>query len=246
MDSANEFIGKLAPLYDGTIQGRFRDALLRSIEWIGVSITRQYRDHQVVDLCTALEAVLTTIDDGRKGEAIALRSMLLSVALDRPFTDPQEVYILYELRSRIVHGADLGVCGENDYIKLRSLAERVLMGVLELYEVSGPFRRPIELIRCLEDRERLEQALAWLDNWQDAATKAVAKYCRKKTRIEQSDNMRRCMENTDRAIAVRFPGSTSQCWIHAQTKPSSTVSFFATNLTSKNGEKDRRDFTRDV
>ena len=150
MDSANEFIGKLTPLYDGTIQGRFRDALLRSIEWIGMSITRQYRDHQVVDLCTALEAVLTTIGDGRKGEAIALRSMLLSVALYRPFTDPQEVYSLYELRSRVVHGADLGVSGENDYIKLRSLAERVLLGVLELYEVSGPFRRPIELIRCLE------------------------------------------------------------------------------------------------
>ena len=180
VDSANEFIGKLTPLYDGTIPSRFRDALLRSIEWIGVSITRQYRDHQVVDLCTALEAVLTTIDDGRKGEAIALRSMLLSVALDRPFTDPQEVYLLYELRSRVVHGADLGVSGENDYIKLRSLAERVLLGVLELHEVSGPFRRPIELIRCLEERERLEQALAWLDNWQDEATRAVAKYCRGK------------------------------------------------------------------
>ena len=184
VDSANEFIGKLTPLYDGTIQGGLRDALLRSIEWIGVSITQQYRDHQIVDLCTALEAVLTTIGDRRKGEAIALRSMLLSVALDRPFTDPQEVYLLYELRSRVVHGADLGVSGENDYIKLRSLAERVLLGVLEFHEVSGPFRRPIQLIRCLEERERLEQALAWLDNWEDAATKAVAKYCREKLASE--------------------------------------------------------------
>ena len=52
--AANEFIMKLAPLYDGTIQGSIRYALLRSIEWIGVSITHQYRDHQVVDLCTAL------------------------------------------------------------------------------------------------------------------------------------------------------------------------------------------------
>ena len=105
VSSTDEFIGKLTPLYDGTIQGRFRDALLRCIEWIGVSITREYRDHQVVDLCIALEAVLTTKCDGKKGEAVALRSMLLSVALDPPFTDPQEVYSLYELRSRIVHGA---------------------------------------------------------------------------------------------------------------------------------------------
>ena len=178
VSSTDEFIGKLTPLYDGTIQGRFRDALLRCIEWIGVSITREYRDHQVVDLCIALEAVLTTKCDGKKGEAVALRSMLLSVALDRPFTDPQEVYSLYELRSRIVHGADLGVSGENDYIKLRSLTERVLLGVLEFNEVNGPFRRPIDLIRCLEKRDRLEQALAWLDYWQDKDTRAVAKYGR--------------------------------------------------------------------
>ena len=180
MNSANEFVSKLAPLYDGTAQGRFRDALLRCIDWIGVSITRQNHDHKIVDLCTALEAVLTTMDDRRKGEAIALRSVLLSVALDQPVTDPQEVYSLYELRSRVVHGAALGVSGENDYIKLRSLAERVLLQVLQLNEVSGPFRRPIELIRCLEKKDRLEKALAWLDNWQDKATKAVATYAREK------------------------------------------------------------------
>ena len=152
-------------------------------------ITREYRDHQVVDLCTALEAVLTTLDDGRKGEAIALRSMLLAVALNKPLTDPQEVYSLYELRSRIVHGADLSVSGENDYIKLRSLAEQVLLGVLELNEVSGPFRRPIDLIRRLEKRDRLEKALAWLDYWQDEATKAVAKYGRGRLAQSKSNNV---------------------------------------------------------
>ena len=180
LNSTHEFISKLAPLYDGTIQCRFRDALLRCIEWTGVSITREHRDQQVVDLCTALEAALTTIDDGRKGEAIALRSMLLSVALGQSFTDPQEVYSLYVLRSRVVHGAALGVSGENDYIKLRSLAERVLIGVLELNEASGPFRRPIDLIRCLEEKVRLEQALDWLNPWQDNATKAVAAYARER------------------------------------------------------------------
>ncbi len=182
VNSMNEFMGKLAPLYDGRVQGRFRDALLRSIDWIGTSITREYRDHQVVDLCTALEAVLTTMDDRRKGEAIALRSMLLSVALDQPFTDPQEVYSLYELRSRVVHGADLGVGAESDYIKLRSLAERVLLGVLELHgtQGEGPFHRPTNLIRCLEQPQRLENVLAWLDHWQDEPTRAVARFARER------------------------------------------------------------------
>lgn len=100
------------------------------MEWFGVNITREYRDHQVVDLCTVLEDVLPTIDDGINGEVTALRSMLLSVALDRPSTEPQEVYSHYQLRSRVFHRADLEVSGENDYIKLRSLAERVLLGVL--------------------------------------------------------------------------------------------------------------------
>ena len=150
LNSANDFVNKLAPLYCGTAQGRFRDALLRCIDWIGVSITRQNYDHKIVDLCTALEAVLTTMDDRRKGEAIALRSLLLSIALDQPITDPQAVYFLYKLRSRVVHGAALGVSGENDYIKLRLLAERVVVGVLELNEIHGPFRRPNDLIQCLE------------------------------------------------------------------------------------------------
>ena len=85
----------------------------------------------------------------------------------------------------------MGVSGENDYIKLRSLAERVLLGVLELNEVSGPFRRPIDLIRCLEKRDRLEKALAWLDYWQDEATKAVAKYGWDRLAQSESNNVGR-------------------------------------------------------
>ena len=88
-ESTRDFIGRLGPLYDGTMQGKLRDALLRSLEWIGMSITRESYDHKIVDLCTGLEAVLTTIDDPRKGEAIAFRFMLLSTALGKPFCPPE-------------------------------------------------------------------------------------------------------------------------------------------------------------
>ena len=54
------------------------------------------------------------------------------------------------------------------------------------------------------------------------------------------------MGNAHFSIAVRFPGYTSPCWIHAQTKPRSPVSFFSTILISKNGGKDRRDSTSEV
>ena len=49
-ESTRDFIGRLGPLYDGTIEVKLRDALLRSLEWIGISITRESYDHKIVDL----------------------------------------------------------------------------------------------------------------------------------------------------------------------------------------------------
>ena len=132
VNSTNEFLERLTPLYDGTIREGLRDALFRSIEWVGVSLTRENYDHKIVDLFTAMEAVLTTKDDGRKGEAIAIRLMLLSMVLNVVLVDPQWILVLYDLRSRVIHGAALGVSGENDVMRLRPLAERVLLGVIEL------------------------------------------------------------------------------------------------------------------
>ena len=179
--STAEFMRQLAPIYDGTIQARLRDALFRSIEWIGTSITRESYDHKVVDLCTALEAALTTINDGRKGQAIALRSMLLSMAVDEPFFDPRELYVLYKLRSRVVHGAALGECGENDYIKLRQMAERVVLNIIKLNSTQREINRPWALIGFLESPERVDEALTWLVRWQDDDTKAVADYAKLKS-----------------------------------------------------------------
>ena len=179
--STTEFMRQLAPLYDDTIQARLRDALFRSIEWIGTSITRESYDHKVVDLCTALEAALTTIDDGKKGEAIALRSMLLSMAVDEPFFDPRELYVLYKLRSRVVHGAALGECGENDYIKLRQMAERVVLNIIKLNSTQREITRPSGLIKFLETPERVDEALTWLVRWQDDDTKALAEYAKPKS-----------------------------------------------------------------
>lgn len=41
LNSTNDFVNKLAPLYNGVAQVHFRDALLRCVDRIGVSITRQ-------------------------------------------------------------------------------------------------------------------------------------------------------------------------------------------------------------
>ena len=64
VDSTKEFTKSLSPLYNGSVPERFRSAILRGLEWIGMSVTREIYDHKIVDLCTAMEAMLSTIDDG--------------------------------------------------------------------------------------------------------------------------------------------------------------------------------------
>lgn len=178
--SANEFIGNLTPLHDRTIQGRLRDALLRSLEWIGTSITRDNYDHKVVDLCTALEAALTTKDDPRKGEAIALRMMLLAMSLDKRFRDPGELYRIYEKRSQVVHGSALGVCERSDYYRIRAIAEESVLRIIELNGKQSSVTRKTRLIGYLESVECVEKALTWLMQWADEDTQAVAKYAEDK------------------------------------------------------------------
>ena len=177
-ESTRDFIGRLGPLYDGTIQGKLCDALLRSLEWIGMSITRESYDHKIVDLCAGLEAVLTTVDDRRKGEAIAFRFMLLSTALGKPFCPPGVLHDLYERRSRVVHGAALGECGENDYLQLRLVAKEAVLNIIDLNRVWGPIDRPTRLIRLLESQDRMEDAIVWLESCRNNATGKVTEYAK--------------------------------------------------------------------
>ena len=160
------------------MQGKLRDALLRSLEWTGMSITHESYDHKIVDLCTGLEAVLTTVDDPRKGEAIAFRFMLLSTALGRPFCPPGVLYDLYERRSRVVHGAALGECGKNDYLQLRLAAKQAVLNIIELDRAQGPIDRPSHLIRLLETRGHMKETIAWLEGCQDNATRKVTEYAK--------------------------------------------------------------------
>ena len=179
LDSTRNFTAQLSPLFDESIPPRLRDAVLRSLEWIGTSITREMYDHKVVDLCTALEAVLSGSHEGKKGQAIALRVMLLSMALDKGFRYPGDLYRLYVLRSRIVHGSALGECGRSDYYLLKSIAEETILNIMELRESQNQLSRPHDVFTFLETPERLEEALSWLSHWQDDETNEIAEFARR-------------------------------------------------------------------
>ena len=168
-DSTNEFIERLTPIYDGTIQDSLRDALLRSLEWIGLSITREDYDDKVVTLLTALEVALTDKNDRRKGETIAFRVMLLSLTSNNGYFVPSSdvVYRLYRLRNAIIHEADRGKCGEEDYRALRRIAERTILIIIELNGKQGPIGDVRHLAKILETEEILKQAKSRFEDWRN-------------------------------------------------------------------------------
>ena len=169
------FLERLRPLYDSSIQGKLRDRLLRSIEWISTSITRESHDHKIIDLCTAMESVLTTKDDPKKGEAIAVRSLLLSMtptqkgdaipdelivavmAPNRWCIPPETIYKLYGKRSEIVHGSSLGICVNSDYTTLRLQAANIVLSIIALVRSEKKITQLKHLFEFLESRERLER-----------------------------------------------------------------------------------------
>jgi len=143
LESTNQLVNWLKPILDGTVQGRLGLPLLRAVDWIGTSITREHEDDKVADLCTALEAMLIIIDDPKKGEAIALRMMLLAMKMGKAFILPGEIYRLYGFRSRVVHGSARGLCGQSEYLKLRFAVVESLSNVLDFLSVDGSIKRLI-------------------------------------------------------------------------------------------------------
>ena len=89
--------------------------------------------------------------------------MLLSIALDKVFVPPTEIYQRYEMRSQIVHGSDLQIATKSDYHFLRFVAGRTVTGILELLKDHHSIQRPSHLINFLESPDHLQKAVSWLD-----------------------------------------------------------------------------------
>ena len=91
------------------------ERLSRAVHWIGTAVTMEQLDDKIVDLCTSLEAILTSRGEVRKGEAISVRSMLVPIALGQGAPNGNVLYDLYDLRSNVVHGSDVRVATSSDY-----------------------------------------------------------------------------------------------------------------------------------
>ena len=176
---------QIKPLYTGAIQGELHQSLLRSIDWLGTSITRENYDHKVLDLCNALETVLTTASDHGKSDSVALRSVLLSMALGGDFVYPRAILRLYDFRPDVIHASALGVCGRSDYRLLWWKTSEVVLDIIKLHSTHRSITQISQLIKLLESRERIEEVINQLERWQDEATKAMIAYA--KSRLQEQE-----------------------------------------------------------
>lgn len=164
----NRFLSKPIP-------GRIRLQVDRALHWIGTSMTRDSHDDRIIDLCTALEALLAQKDERLKGEAITLRSMLLPAMMNDGFTDPFIIYDLYARRSEVIHGSGLNVANQRDADRLLLITLRVVAQFTTVVSRRRKIRRMNDLIKAMETPRRLKQAISWLAQLSGPEVRAVAK-----------------------------------------------------------------------
>jgi hypothetical protein len=146
------------------ITGHIKDRLSRTIKWISNSVIKDELDDKVIDICTALETLLTTKDDLRKGECIALRTTLLNAKLKKTFFNPVYVMDIYLKRSEIIHGSAIKVCTESDYQIGRIIALDILVKSLSYIQLNGIKQHKTFIDSLQDDKDLLDKAV---DLWEN-------------------------------------------------------------------------------
>jgi len=92
-----------------TLSPSIQESLRIALHWFAQSLATPDYDGKVLCLCTALESVLTTKSDQRKGERLAFRSVALMFEFSKGTIWPGAILDVYEVRSRLVHGSGIGL-----------------------------------------------------------------------------------------------------------------------------------------
>jgi hypothetical protein len=184
-EPVRRYLQPINAVIEGQTPDKLRSRLLRALHWIGTSVTHESPDYKVIDLCTALETLLTLKSDPRKAEAIALRSILLPAALGEAFLDPIPVYHLYELRSKIVHGSELRVCGEREYAHLRWITTTMVIHFVKLLARNTSITTHPKVIAAIETPDLFSQAIAWLESHPHPTARCIATFARKRLEAAQ-------------------------------------------------------------
>ncbi|KXB04387.1 hypothetical protein AKJ49_02155 [candidate division MSBL1 archaeon SCGC-AAA382A03] len=161
-----EFLGQIPELLQEDLPPKLLKKFKTSVSWIGRSIDEKDSDIRIIYLSTALESILTTRSDRKKGETLAYRMMLLNSKVDEPFILPSKVLWIYELRSKIIHGSRLGIATQSEYHTLRKVAIETLiysLGIIRKKEM----KKHSQFINFLESSDKVSEVLAWLKEQDD-------------------------------------------------------------------------------
>lgn len=154
-------------LFSDQMPPRLRDRLMLATVSIGNSMTRKDLDLRIVDLCTALESMLCGRNDARKAETIAMRYLLLLLAIGKPsyVTNPLELYYRYLKRNLIVHGSARRIGTRDDYLALRYAAKDSVVRMVKLVERNPSIRSLDSLLDHLSNPESMNRASEFLSTF---------------------------------------------------------------------------------
>jgi hypothetical protein len=153
---------------------KLQNCVKRAILWIGKAISEEDFDLKVAFLCTALETLLTTKQDGRKGEKIAYRTALLRKHFEKTITHPRFVLQLYLTRNDVVHGSKIGIASKPEYHSLLRLTNETLDYFIRLISKRKLKRQP-DVLNLLIKSKYAPNLLNWLRLFSDANSKEIAK-----------------------------------------------------------------------
>lgn len=152
---------------------KLKSAFKRAVYWMGASIDEGDPDRKIIALSTALESILCTRSDGRKGEVAAYRMCILCAHADRPWIWPQKVLEIYEVRSAVVHGSQLERATQSDASTMAYVMRDVLDCFVEVVN-EHKLKKPADLFRLLETSSKATEFLRFLEERRDDASQQIA------------------------------------------------------------------------
>jgi hypothetical protein len=161
------------------LSSKVKDRFRLALHWLGAAVARRDHDEKVIDLCTAFEALFCDKSDKRKGELISLRAMLLQCAATGGFSDTFPLLRLYELRSSLVHGSEIGICGDAHYRFLVGDILRLLQMQAEFLNGHPEITTFAKFVKAVETPEFLAVALRWFEPLGDDAADLIAEVKRR-------------------------------------------------------------------
>jgi len=153
---------------------KIQNCVKRTIVWIGKAVSEEDFDLKIAFLCTALETLLTTKQDGRKGEKIAYRIALLKKHFEEYITHPRHILWLYQLRSSVVHGSNIRVASKSEYHTLLRLTREMLDYFIQFVNQHS-LKKQTQVLEFLIKSQYAEDLLNWLKLFPDKNSTEIVK-----------------------------------------------------------------------